>query len=80
MFAVALLLTKFVFRSLVVDVPPHGNAFLRLWFRGATSSRRGEAAAVEEVHLFLNDHQQQGGGGQAEECYLFRVYTDSAGL
>lgn len=52
-------------RNPVVDVPARGHALLRLWFSG------GASHDTREVHLFLNDHQ----GGQAEECYLFRVST-----
>jgi len=47
----------------VVEVAPHGSAYLRLWFNAG--------ADTEDVYLFLND----GLTGQNEESFLFRVHV-----
>lgn len=50
----------------VLDVAPHGNSYLRLWF----SKKRDEIliGGSQEVYLFLNNDE-----GQNEESFLFQV-------
>ncbi len=61
--------TSSVTRVVVMDVAPHGNAYLRLWFNGITMG-----SGTRDVFLFLNDET-----GQNEECFLFRVHEGVAG-
>lgn len=57
-------------RSVNMEVPPFGSAYLRLWFNGMEPG-----FMAQDVYLFLNDAE----GGQNEECYLFRVKPANAG-
>jgi hypothetical protein len=52
-----------------LQVPPHGNAYLRLWFSGHSSP----LGSTSEVYLFLNDEN-----GQNEESFLFRIHYVSS--
>jgi hypothetical protein len=50
-----------------LEVSPHGNAYLRLWFNG---TKPGGDTSAREVFLFLNDES-----GQSEESFLFTIHT-----
>ena len=49
-----------------LEVAPHGNAYLRLWFNSSASS--ASHLDVVEVFLFLNDET-----GQSEESFQFTI-------
>ena len=52
----------------ILEVTPHGNAYLRLWFNSSAASSLAALEGIGEVFLFLNDE-----AGQSEESFLFTV-------